>query len=614
VSDPGVTLIETFAYMTDLLLYRLNRVPDKLYIKFLELLGVRMFPPPPARTDVALWPPAPALTVMDLPAWTQVSTVRTETQEPVVFSTAADLRIQPCSLLFVGTMGNDGPYVDRTDTMRIGTSFPCFTEVPVVGDCVLVALDEAVPSNAVRLSLDCRIEGVGVDPDNPPLLWEAYDGATWAPCELARDTTGGLNRAGEITVHVPASHTPAVLEGVRAGWLRARVVAALDGQPEYSSSPTIRSCEAGTVGGTVDAIHADLVDQELLGTSDGVAGQRYQLAKAPILSGAGDPVLEVSDDEEGWQEWEPVQIFYQSGPGDRHYILDHATGEVQFGPAVRLADGTIRQYGAVPPAGSSIRMRRYAVGGGTTGNVGAGALRTLRTTIPFVSAVENRHPAVGGVAGETVDEVKVRGPITVRTRARAVTADDYEFLTREAAPEIARVRCVTAPDSAQAGTVKLLVVPAAPVDRGRIRFEDLVPTTETLEKLAAALDRARLIGTRLLIEPPLYQGLTVVAVLKARPRANVARIENEARERLETYFNPLVGGPSGTGWPFGRPVQAAEAFSVLSGIRGVEVVEDIRLFGANPVSGERGQATQRLELPADGLVFSYGHQVRVQEA
>jgi predicted phage baseplate assembly protein len=52
VSDPGVTLIETFAYMTDLLLYRLNRVPDRLYVKFLELIGLRLFPPTAARTDV----------------------------------------------------------------------------------------------------------------------------------------------------------------------------------------------------------------------------------------------------------------------------------------------------------------------------------------------------------------------------------------------------------------------------------------------------------------------------------------------------------------------------------------------------------------------------------
>lgn len=45
VSDPGVTLIELFAWMTDLLLYRLNRVPENQYVHFLNLLGVRLAPP-----------------------------------------------------------------------------------------------------------------------------------------------------------------------------------------------------------------------------------------------------------------------------------------------------------------------------------------------------------------------------------------------------------------------------------------------------------------------------------------------------------------------------------------------------------------------------------------
>ena len=59
VSDPGVTLIETFAFMTDELLYRLNRVPDRMYITFLDLLGVSLHPPTPARVDVTAWLSAP---------------------------------------------------------------------------------------------------------------------------------------------------------------------------------------------------------------------------------------------------------------------------------------------------------------------------------------------------------------------------------------------------------------------------------------------------------------------------------------------------------------------------------------------------------------------------
>ena len=41
VSDPGVTLIELFAWMVEGMLYQLNRVPEKTYITLLELLGER---------------------------------------------------------------------------------------------------------------------------------------------------------------------------------------------------------------------------------------------------------------------------------------------------------------------------------------------------------------------------------------------------------------------------------------------------------------------------------------------------------------------------------------------------------------------------------------------
>ncbi len=52
LSDPGITLIELFAWMVDMLLYRVNRVPEKNYIKFMDLLGVHLQPPQPAKVDI----------------------------------------------------------------------------------------------------------------------------------------------------------------------------------------------------------------------------------------------------------------------------------------------------------------------------------------------------------------------------------------------------------------------------------------------------------------------------------------------------------------------------------------------------------------------------------
>ena len=80
---------------------------------------------------------------------------------------------------------------------------------------------------------------------------------------------------------------------------------------------------------------------------------------------------------------------------------------------------------------------------------------------------------------------------------------------------------------------------------------------------------------------------------------------------LYAYLDPIYGGPDGAGWPFGRPVQAGDIFAVLQQLPGVDLVEDVRLFGADPISGQRGNPVQRLDLPGNALPFSFGHQVRV---
>src|SRR5436190_10800469 len=43
-SDPGVTLIQVFAFLTESLLYRANQIPERNRLKFLQLLGVPLQP------------------------------------------------------------------------------------------------------------------------------------------------------------------------------------------------------------------------------------------------------------------------------------------------------------------------------------------------------------------------------------------------------------------------------------------------------------------------------------------------------------------------------------------------------------------------------------------
>ncbi|MFC5730662.1 MULTISPECIES: putative baseplate assembly protein [Nocardioides] len=611
VSDPGVTLIETFAFMTDELLYRLNRVPDRLYITFLDLLGVTLHPPTPARVDVTAWLGAAAKETIVLPAGAEVATVRTPQQEAVVFATAADLVMAPRALAHVVTDNAAGDPERRDDELSLGTEFPCFSEQPAYDDLLYVGLDDAAPSCAIGLRFACHLQGVGVDPTRPPLVWEAWDGTGWVPCDVDRDTTGGLNRAGDVILHVPSTHTASVVAKVRAGWLRCRVVAPAEGYPFYSASPTITELSAYTIGGTVTATHAETLTDEVLGLSEGVPGQVFQLTRGPLVAD-GDPfVVEVAAGS-GWDRWEEVGSFADAAPDDQVVRVVRATGEVQFGPAVREAAGTMRQYGAVPPKGAPMRVPSYRIGGGPAGNVAAGAIKVLRTTVPGVDRVQNRRAAVGGVAPETVDEAKLRGPLALRTRDRAVTCEDYEQLAKAAAPQIARVKAVPAGSAGEENGVRVLLVPAAPVDaEARLRFEDLVPTTETLQAVTSFIDTRRTVGARVVVEPPFYQGVTVVTTLVALARTSSVELERAARIALNRYFDPLTGGIEGRGWPFGRPVQAGEVYAVLQQLSGTELVEEVLLFAADPITGKRGEPVQRIDLDRFALVFSYDHRVRV---
>jgi hypothetical protein len=126
------------------------------------------------------------------------------------------------------------------------------------------------------------------------------------------------------------------------------------------------------------------------------------------------------------------------------------------------------------------------------------------------------------------------------------------------------------------------------------------------------LDERRLVGTRVVVEPPSYVGLTVVAQLRARPNASASKLKDDALEALYTYFCPLAGGPEGGGWPFGRPVHVGEVYAVLQRLPDVGLIEDARVYTANPVTGERSrEPAQRLELDPNQLVFGYEHKVMV---
>jgi predicted phage baseplate assembly protein len=632
VSDPGVALIELFAWMTDLLLYRTNQVPDKMYVRFLEMIGVQLRPPRAATAPVTFYLSAPQTLEVLIPQDTEVATLRTESSPAIVFTTEAPLVIRPPTVTgaFTRSAAAEGgaPWIlhDLRKLTLPNQRVIMFTPPPgqpAPDDAFYLALEHDHSHHVLALIVECEAAGgAGVDPENPPLVWEVYQGlaAGWAQCTVEYDGTGGFNRSGEIILHTPAM-AERESQGLRAFWLRCRLIEPRQGSNRYRVSPELERLTVEARGGTATARHATTVSDEVLGQSDGTAGQTFKLRHVPVL--ARDPerdylVLALRGGQE--ERWSEVADFGDSGPDDRHYTLDSIDGTLTLGPALLQPDGQVYRFGTEPEQGSVLRFRRYQHGGGVTGNIPRGALSVLKSSIPYVARVTNWRAAVGGQDAQSLEDARLRAPQFLRTRTRAVTADDYEFLACQI-EGVARARCL-APgalgderrDGLRPGQVAVLIVPQVDNPAGRIPAEQLARSAELRARVLAYLNERRPLGVTVDVRQPHYMWVSVQATLRlpeGAPPALCDAVQREAEQALNRYLNPLIGGPAGTGWPFGRDLSLSELFGLLQRVRAVEFVEDVRLGVGEPGSDAPPQETSaRLVLPRQAVLCSHVHQVR----
>lgn len=94
--DPGTTLLELYAFLTEVMVYRINRLPDKAYIEFLRLMGVHLRPPSAARVRLTFSRSEGSTHRIEVPRGTRVSLARgAEGEDPPVFTTAAAITLEP---------------------------------------------------------------------------------------------------------------------------------------------------------------------------------------------------------------------------------------------------------------------------------------------------------------------------------------------------------------------------------------------------------------------------------------------------------------------------------------------------------------------------------------
>jgi len=432
------------------------------------------------------------------------------------------------------------------------------------------------------------------------VVWEYWDGRDWRTLSV-NDETGGFTSSGFVFLIAADDWAVSSKFTEERFWLRARLE-----QGGYVKPPRVKMI----VTNAIDAYNQETIADEILGSSDGSPLQQFKFLRGPLLEDEtievrerqkppADEVADIGPDavrpaqpdnpqnNEVWVRYKRVDSFFASGPRSRHYMLDYVSGTVTFGDGRR---------GIVPPEGKdSVHARPYRIGGGSLGNVNANTLTSLGRALAYIEAVTNPLPASGGADRETIDEAKDRAPYTIKSRDRAVTAEDYETLALRASTTLARARCV--PDRSNRGHVTLALVP-----KGELRGEELtrrlVPSNEVLRYVKRYLDERKLVGTVLNVVRPRYKDLSLRVVLIRRTVGTSDRLRKDIESKLRRFLHALIGDRDGKGWEFGRPVLKAELIHLIEEVPGVEGVDALEIRDEL-----RNVGVEHLRLDDDELPF-----------
>lgn len=595
VSDPGITLIELFAWMTDALLYRINQVPDRVHMQLLDLIGVQQAPPVPARVALTFRLSAPQESPVTIPASTEAATPADKARA-IVFSTLEDAIVPGGNLVASGAgkgtqSANEETHEEYSQLAAEGGSggvavFQApepqpgdFFYLVFDGDLSGFVLDLGIRLPSVGRDRELVMEGHGIDPSRPPLKWQmglVAEGQVfpteWLDCPEWEDGTRGLNESGNVIVVLPMT--------ARAAPHRT-FVRCLVTRREYNGSPVIQSLSARAIGITVPAEHSSRLSRERLGFSDGRRNQQFALKFPPVIDRQEGETLIVTGDNGIEELWHEVTDFADSEPLDPHFALDSATGALRFGPVVRTAEGEERVFGRIPPPRSELAFTTYRTGGGTVGNVGAKTITFLRSSVPYVASVKNYEPAVGGRDAESLDEMKIRALRILRQRDTAVTASDFEHLAVQSSRgRIARAYCRPPTEEEAGGAAGRTIVVIVPDDE--TAGDPPLADESMIDEVERYIDERRMVGTVFKVVSVEWQRIEVHVTLSLPAGARRESVQRTLEATIRRYLDPYTGGREGLGWPFERPLRASDLLAVLSQAPEAEFLQELTV---SPLEG-----------------------------
>jgi len=631
LGDPGRTIVELFAWLTDTLLYRVNLIPERQRMAFLRLLGAQMRPAVPATGMITLQFKDEKVTT------TQVLQPLATVKGPVSFETKSEITILPltCKVHFKRPLTEDETAsvrdllpglaqlygIPSNGTPRPYATAPLFPNgepdpkgwdltSSTDGAMWIALLAPKTTVDDVRKSIAGQLLTVGIVPTievpalfedigprgRIPHVWEITTPGTnpavppLLALDVIEDSTGGLRTTGTERLVLPRLE----FIGAPSNDVRKNLNAGVGpDQPPRIDDPDeadmliawlrlrpTTGMQQLTI--TWAGINAAQVEQlqtlagRIIGQSDGSSDQEMQLPATSVEQQS--LVLQVEEPGLNFVTWQQVDDLAAAGTDARVYTLDSEAGVVRFGNGLR---------GKIPENQQRVRIAKMRAGGGKTGNLPARSLTDISGQDASSKTVQGTLKAIqtmatqGGDDSETLAQAEQRIPALFRHNDRAVTEDDYQRIASETpGVDIARVILMPRFKPQQKkfnvpGVVSAMVLPQkSPVGSPNPRAD-----RPTLEAVHGWLSARTPVATELYVIGCDYVPVSVTVGVNLLDGVAHETALAAIRDAIRLFLWPLAGGGTdGLGWKLGRSVRDREIDVIVARVPGVDTVNGVNLF------------------------------------
>ena len=651
--DPGITVLEVFAWLKEMQQYYLNRITDRSREDMLRLIGVELKKLSPAKTTVSFKGEAPEFVPMGTPL---------STSEGIELVTSEDFVKPPFSIKSI-YLFNGESMIDVTGLLseKSGSLFPFGKTLSGVGRELYICLSHK--TEAAELLFDIP-DNLGVKRNRPTegtssprtLEWEYSTTEGFVPCTSVEDGTFALSFSGEITLQTGDDFSESDNGGMLPDgyWIRARLTysgcenmpqlswifcgglkveqkkrlcwfrdfTASKGRIEVFGADTdntlvfvrgshgwehcpeaesgkdyvdISACAAvlsedGEANVRVIVYDKDFGNRSMFFSSDGLPDQRFIFDPEEGVIGRELRVMVRDRNGDSWQEYLYTDNLSAAGPYDRCFSYDGERREIFFGD---------NEQGEVPPRGDeSIMVYSCSVTRGASGNIMAGNITSLSLAGTDYELLQ-AEDCTGGTDNENVYQAMSRVSTLLSECSRAVTAEDYRLaalstpglrIADAAAIPFFHIQSCEISELKAPNSVTLVVMPYSDE-----RFPQ--PDQRFLSAVREHLESYRLVTTEVKVTAPVYIGLDISAELICAAR-EVDKVIQRVRRELSEMFS--IYGSSGR-TRFGEPVFNDSVISRICSIDGILSVKNLRISTDNTLcKREPG----RLTVPANAVTYA----------